>query len=81
MLPYTTRPGNSRDKSDYDYDLLSVVVHLGDMESGHYLAYCRQGEQWFKFNDDKVTLVDEVEVMSADAYLLFYTLHSFAVSD
>ncbi|KAL1956215.1 hypothetical protein VTO42DRAFT_7562 [Malbranchea cinnamomea] len=80
MLPYTTRPW-SRDKSDYDYDLLSVVVHLGDIDSGHYLAYCRQGEQWFKFNDDRVTLVDEIEVMGADAYLLFYTLHSFAVSE
>lgn len=44
MLPYTTQPW-SRDKSDYDYDLLSVVVHIGDIDSGHYLAYCRQGDQ------------------------------------
>lgn len=80
MLPYTTRP-SSCDRSDYEYNLLSVVVHIGDMESGHYLAYCRQGEQWFKFNDDKVCLVDETEVLGADAYLLFYTLHSFAVSE
>lgn len=43
MLPYTTRPW-SQEKSDFDYDLLSVVVHLGDIDSGHYLAYCRQGE-------------------------------------
>jgi ubiquitin carboxyl-terminal hydrolase 22/27/51 len=34
--------------------------------------------QWFLFNDDQVTAVSEAEVLSADAYLLFYTLHSLS---
>jgi ubiquitin carboxyl-terminal hydrolase 22/27/51 len=37
MLPYITRPW-SQEKSDFNYDLLSVVVHLGDIDSGYYLC-------------------------------------------
>ncbi|EEQ30393.1 ubiquitin C-terminal hydrolase Ubp8 [Microsporum canis CBS 113480] len=77
MMPYTTRP-RSHNRSQFQYDLLSVVVHIGDIDSGHYLAYCRHGEQWFKFNDDRVTVVAEAEVLGADAYLLFYTLQAYA---
>ncbi|EER23407.1 hypothetical protein D8B26_001512 [Coccidioides posadasii str. Silveira] len=75
MAPYTTR-SHSKNVLKYTYDLLSVVVHIGDIDSGHYLAYCRQGELWFKFNDDRVTWATEAEVLDADAYLLFYTLRS-----
>ena len=35
--------------------------------------------QWFLFNDDQVTAVSEAEVLSVDAYLLFYTLHSLSI--
>ncbi|EGD93422.1 ubiquitin C-terminal hydrolase Ubp8 [Trichophyton tonsurans CBS 112818] len=78
MMPYTTSP-RSENRSQFQYDLLSVVVHIGDIDSGHYLAYCRHGEQWFKFNDDRVTVVAESEVLGADAYLLFYTLQAYGV--
>jgi ubiquitin carboxyl-terminal hydrolase 22/27/51 len=27
------------------YDLLSVVVHVGEIETGHYTSYCRVGDQ------------------------------------
>lgn len=27
------------------YDLLSVVVHVGELETGHYTSYCRVGDQ------------------------------------
>ncbi|EEP80577.1 conserved hypothetical protein [Uncinocarpus reesii 1704] len=79
MAPYTTS-ANSKNIFKYTYDLLSVVVHIGDIDSGHYLAYCRQGEQWFKFNDDRVTWATDAEVLDADAYLLFYTLRSLSGS-
>lgn len=46
MLPYTTNPNSQRvDKSKYWYDLSSAVIHKGKLESGHYYAYCRQGDQ------------------------------------
>ena len=59
----------------YDYDLVSVLIHHGrSMNQGHYIAYCfhRETERWFKFDDVKVTLSSEAEVLSCEAYLLFY---------
>ncbi|OJJ40307.1 hypothetical protein ASPWEDRAFT_166387 [Aspergillus wentii DTO 134E9] len=79
MLPYTTNPHTQRiDKSRFMYDLSSAVVHKGKLDAGHYYVYCRQGDQWMLFNDDQVTAVTEAEVLSADAYLLFYNLRSLA---
>lgn len=50
MLPYTNR-AKSQDKENYElarsctYDLLSVVVHVGEIDTGHYVTYCRVGDQ------------------------------------
>ncbi|KNG83968.1 ubiquitin carboxyl-terminal hydrolase [Aspergillus nomiae NRRL 13137] len=78
MLPYTTNPNSRADKSRYIYDLSSAVVHKGKLDAGHYYVYCRQGDEWILFNDDQVTSVTEADVLSADAYLLFYNLRSLA---
>lgn len=78
MLPYTTNPDSRVDKSRYIYDLSSAVVHKGKLDAGHYYVYCRQGDEWILFNDDQVTSVTEADVLSADAYLLFYNLRSLA---
>ena len=59
------------------YDLATVVVHVGKIDSGHYLCYCRRDDQWFKFDDSKVTLATEAQVLSSEAYLLFYIIRSF----
>jgi ubiquitin carboxyl-terminal hydrolase 22/27/51 len=58
------------------YDLSTVVVHMGKIDAGHYICYCKRDNQWFKFDDSKVTLATEVQVMNADAYLLFYIIRS-----
>ncbi len=60
------------------YDLLSVVVHVGEIDTGHYVAYCRVGDQWFAFNDHRVQLASNSEVLGAKAYLLFYIIRSLA---
>lgn len=42
MLPYTVKKDKERmDTSKYIYDLSTVVVHHGSMDSGHYFAYTR----------------------------------------
>lgn len=42
MLPYTVRKDNLPvDMSNYMYDLSTVIVHQGTMDSGHYYAYTR----------------------------------------
>ncbi|KAL3942116.1 MAG: hypothetical protein SGARI_000374, partial [Bacillariaceae sp.] len=62
--------------------LFAVIVHVGkNSHSGHYLAYVRNIEknEWWKMDDARVTLVDEKEVLNAEAYMLFYraTAHPY----
>ncbi|CAI4213320.1 unnamed protein product [Parascedosporium putredinis] len=47
----------------HEYDLVGVVVHVGSIDTG---------DQWFQFNDHKVILATKSEVLSSQAYLLFY---------
>jgi ubiquitin carboxyl-terminal hydrolase 22/27/51 len=56
------------------YSLSAVIVHKGEINSGHYINYCREGTDWFLFDDSKVVLVGEKEVLAAEAYLLLYVI-------
>jgi len=58
------------------YDLSSVIVHKGKLDSGHYVSYSREGNDWFLFDDSKVVLATEAEVLEANAYLLFYVVEN-----
>ncbi|KAJ4365559.1 hypothetical protein N0V83_008179 [Neocucurbitaria cava] len=61
------------------YELSSVIVHKGKIDSGHYISYSREGSDWFMFDDSKVVLVSETEVLAAEAYLLFYMVGGLEV--
>eukprot|EP00768_Dysnectes_brevis_P007178 gnl/Dysnectes_brevis/5963_a8908_405.p1 GENE.gnl/Dysnectes_brevis/5963_a8908_405~~gnl/Dysnectes_brevis/5963_a8908_405.p1 ORF type:complete len:632 (+),score=79.47 gnl/Dysnectes_brevis/5963_a8908_405:115-2010(+) len=54
------------------YDLESVVYHHGTSFYGHYTTTNRVGQQWVKFNDSIVSVVNEDQVVSSDAYMLLY---------
>ncbi|EIJ88138.1 hypothetical protein NEQG_01582 [Nematocida parisii ERTm3] len=83
LSPYTP------DKSvDNKYTLYSVNVHMGcGMSEGHYYAYIRKRDEWYKFNDTYVTKCMEEEaiqetfggrhryknkIKAANAYYLVY---------
>ncbi|KAK7727866.1 hypothetical protein SLS63_006944 [Diaporthe eres] len=84
MLPYTNRARNADAKETYElsrsctYDLMCAVVHVGEIDTGHYICYCRVGEQWFTFNDHRVELASKADVLAAKAYLLFYIVRTLA---
>mmetsp|Transcript_93605 Transcript_93605/g.235856 ORF Transcript_93605/g.235856 Transcript_93605/m.235856 type:complete len:626 (-) Transcript_93605:115-1992(-) len=56
-----------------DYELYAVVNHIGGMGSGHYTAFVKRGhDRWFSCNDSRVLPISQEDVVSANAYLLFY---------
>jgi len=61
------------------YHLYSIIVHEGGINHGHYYSYIRpkissyyqedpSKREWFKFNDDVVSLVDSEEDMLESVY-------------
>ena len=78
----TTKRGlthGSQFYADNRYDLYAVCYHQGDtLETGHYTAACRNpfDHNWYKFDDQKVTKVDNEhineEIVNNEAYILFY---------
>ncbi|KAH9515194.1 Ubiquitin carboxyl-terminal hydrolase 30 [Bulinus truncatus] len=72
--------------ADFSYKLAAVVCHLGDVQLGHYVAYRRgihsggshikgagdMGSKWWLTSDSTVTRVSLQQVLSSEAYMLFY---------
>ncbi|XP_029290902.1 LOW QUALITY PROTEIN: ubiquitin carboxyl-terminal hydrolase 19 [Cottoperca gobio] len=63
------------------YDLYAVINHYGGMIGGHYTAYARLTSDknsqrsdvgWRLFDDSTVTMVEESQVVTRYAYVLFY---------
>nr|CCA21120.1 ubiquitinspecific protease putative [Albugo laibachii Nc14] len=56
------------------YELCAVVTHHGKyVAGGHYTCVCRDNkDQWFHYDDERVSLVTEACALQENAYLLFY---------
>lgn len=61
---------------DQQFELYGVVNHYGEIDKGHYTACVKRpsDDQWFLYDDEKVTKITFKEVNSEGAYLLFYQL-------
>ncbi|CAG5031542.1 unnamed protein product [Parnassius apollo] len=79
---------------DNIYDLYAICYHHGDdLETGHYTAACKNpyDNRWYKFDDSRVTPVDEenayAELVNNTVYMLFYkrkkprVVHSSSTND
>jgi len=60
------------------YNCYAVSNHSGTLYSGHYTAYAKhpQSGQWHSYNDSRVTKCSSSNVISNEAYLLFFELSS-----
>ncbi|XP_058752545.1 ubiquitin carboxyl-terminal hydrolase 20-like [Vicia villosa] len=76
LEPYTSPKCREHD-AILMYDLYAVVVHRGSTaKSGHYFSYVRSDENtWHLMDDSEVCRVSIDEVLSQQAYLLFYAKH------
>jgi ubiquitin C-terminal hydrolase len=65
---------NSYDNNQYIYNLQAINNHSGNVENGHYWSYCKNSidNKWYNFNDDNVTPINEKNLITKNAYILFY---------
>lgn len=69
MTPYCSGPFSH----NLIYDLHAVANHSGSLKSGHYWAYCKNYDtNWYCFNDRYVTHLKPENVVSKNAYCIFY---------
>ncbi|KAL0417947.1 UNVERIFIED_CONTAM: Ubiquitin carboxyl-terminal hydrolase 5 [Sesamum radiatum] len=56
------------------YELYALINHYGGMGSGHYTAHIKllDENRWYNFDDSHISPINEEEVKSAAAYVLFY---------
>ncbi len=56
------------------YALTAIVVHEGEDNGGHYVAFVHQTNgSWYKYDDSKAPeIVSSETVRNQQAYLLFY---------
>ena len=77
----------SRAANPLRYDLRAVIVHHGSATGGHYTAFCRVDETasagargcWVHVSDEDVRAATASQVLSCEAYMLFYTQQRGAV--
>lgn len=64
------------------YDLVAVSNHFGGLGGGHYTAHGKRGDQWYYFDDSRVSRVtDESNIISSAAYVLYYVRQGLKVPD
>lgn len=56
------------------YDLIGAIEHTGIHGFGHYTAVARQQDSaiWHRFDDSRVTAVERCDIVTKNAYVLFY---------
>jgi ubiquitin carboxyl-terminal hydrolase 8 len=60
-------------RRQYVYELYGVIMHMGNVFSGHYVCNVRNDAgAWFQFNDASVTPVKDDDVVNQHAYCFFY---------
>lgn len=63
----------SIEQKQVKYQLFAVCCHKGVTESGHYYSYATNNmSEWYVFSDDQYQSVEEQQIKSNNAYLLFY---------
>ena len=74
MNKYLVGPKNT--EMSYKYDLIGINQHYGMSIGGHYVAICKNGENWYEFDDESVNEIEPNNFMNNKAYLLFYELQN-----
>ena len=59
------------------YQLYGIVNQVGSRDSGHYYSFCKNiksqtDTNWHVFNDERVTKINEADIVTDRAYILFY---------
>jgi len=76
MIPAIQIPKNEAETTPpFLYSLYGVTNHYGSLTSGHYTSFVRSPNNasvWHKFDDTKATKMAGEDVVTRNAYILFW---------
>ncbi|KDP25220.1 hypothetical protein JCGZ_20376 [Jatropha curcas] len=63
-----------KDGKSYVYELYAISNHYGGLGGGHYTAFAKliDDKRWYNFDDSRVSPVNEADIKTSAAYVLFY---------
>ncbi|CAI0408919.1 unnamed protein product [Linum tenue] len=63
-----------KDGNSCTYELYAISNHYGGLGGGHYTAYAKltDEDRWYSFDDSRVSPVNEADIKTSAAYVLFY---------
>jgi ubiquitin carboxyl-terminal hydrolase 5/13 len=57
-LPHLEPPQDSDGQADGTYEMIGIISHIGkNTDCGHYVCHIKKDNDWYFFNDDKVTFI------------------------
>ncbi|GFP98729.1 ubiquitin carboxyl-terminal hydrolase 5 [Phtheirospermum japonicum] len=70
----TNYVANKNNTQRQTYELYALTNHYGSMGSGHYTAHIKllDENRWYNFDDSHISPINEEDVKSGAAYVLFY---------
>lgn len=70
MSQYSSNIGN------YTYDLYAVSNQIGGYSGGHHFSYVKSLDNgnWYSLNDDNVCQINQSDIVTSNAYILFYSI-------
>ena len=71
---FTNVVENKKNNESSLYDLFAIINHQGNLIGGHFFAYVRNflKNKWYCMDDDFINDIDEKNLVSRSAYVLFY---------
>jgi ubiquitin C-terminal hydrolase len=60
------------DANGQKYELFSTVNHYGGKDGGHYTANLKGNDNWFMMNDASCRIIGSKDVVTQNAYILFF---------
>lgn len=77
MTKYTAHPNAKDERGNIGlqmYDLIGIIEHSGNLNGGHYTSKCKYNDGWYNFNDAMVNRIEENQLITPNAYVLFYRM-------
>jgi ubiquitin carboxyl-terminal hydrolase 30 len=77
---------DSLSQSHSSYELKSAVVHYGNANSGHFVAYRKQLQpnqdvsSWLMISDNDIKSVKEANLLNSNVYMLFYDKQTTSIN-